>query len=272
MLVLAIITLVLTMTGMGSCNFLVVEGLTWGFLWREQTPEEAAATNRLPHCIRWTEQEKDLFDATWKAATAFAYLSIIVVIISTGTALSLSCTTVDRMYARLLGSLFLALAVFQGLAYISLSSQICTEYDCVLSFGSGITIFAIVVAALTAFYLFMLQPFNETRAAPIAQPKTDDSATHEDETAQSLVIQPSSEMLAIAEPKTDESATHEDDHAKEEEASNFEPTGEPADLEAGSDDAVAEGLEEDDVAEGFDDDDMMDDVPLGTKAEQPGRI
>jgi len=167
---------------MGSCNFLRLGDLQWGFLWREENPMEDEATNRISQCIRWTNTEKDMFDAPWKVAIAFDVLAIITIVISTGVVLSMPCATINPFYANVLGVAYVFASIFMVLVFVSVASELCGTQDCNLSFGAGITIGGIVLCLITATSLFTLHPRRpkKRREQPAEQvaDEENDSKTH----------------------------------------------------------------------------------------------
>jgi len=272
---LSLLALIMSLAGMGSCNFFVAvddqdvvagdgDGLMrWGFLWRESTELEHDATpSRISKCINWSASEKKQFDPTWKTASAFAFLTIITVVITTGVTLSLSCATVNRFYAQVLGSAFVFASVFEILVFIGLASEFCTsnapELQCNLAFGAGIAIGGIVLCLLAALSLFVLVP-----PSPHPKPKTTIPEPDEEEARDAGVV-----AAAERENDADSTVPHEDEedqegiakaHQAEEENAPGNPFGEDEEgiqeSEAGgsaavapSDQAVAAENEFEDVA------------------------
>jgi hypothetical protein len=171
------------MAGMGSCNFLRVNDLGWGFLWREQTAFEAAATERVTECTKYQAYELDSLDPMWKAARAFSYLAIIVMVCATGVVLSLSCATLSKKYLYLLGALFWFAAIFEALTFLVYGADLCSGREsCALSFGAGITVGGIVTMILAGACLVAIP-----RATPRPSPsplygtsERSDNETHEE--------------------------------------------------------------------------------------------
>lgn len=195
---LAVLSLILSLAGMGTCNFFqvsAVDGVAtkWGFFWREETEAEDAATYRIPHCIRWSPDERELFgtDATWTTARAFAFLTVITIVCATGVILSLTCSTISKPYANLLGAIFVVASIFEVLTFIVVGSNLCKKQECTLSFGAGIAIGGITLCLLTAIFLFVLHPpaprkanngdQNQGEQAAAAADDDDDSNTHHEE-------------------------------------------------------------------------------------------
>lgn len=187
-IILAVIAVALSAVGMGSCNFMRVDALGWGFLWREQTEFEDQVTSRKLECTGWRPNEEALFDGMWKAGTAFAYLSLITAVLTAIPVISLSCSTLQGKYTKLCAVSFLLVALFQMLAFLGFGSEICSINKCRVSFGAGITIGAMLFSILTALSLFVVPPLMETVDPPIAGGDggqgDGDNDTHDDEDGQ----------------------------------------------------------------------------------------
>jgi hypothetical protein len=171
---LALFALVLSLAGMGSCNFVSINENGFGLLWREETPSEAAVNTREVHCITFSPDQKDMFDGPWKAGAAFAYLSIIIVVLTAAVTFSLACATINKTSMSLLGAAFLATSITQALAFLIFGSQLCDGNDskCHLSFGSGIAVGGIVLTCLSALSLFFMRsqlPEKAKAAQPVAE-------------------------------------------------------------------------------------------------------
>lgn len=163
-MLIAIAAAVFSISGVGGCNFLSVgegDGDSWGFLWRKQNSLEGDITNRQLHCTGWSEDEKDVMDARYKVALSFAYLTIATMILLIAPVLALSCATLDATSNRLIAMCFLLAALFQGLTFLSIGSQVCQEsFNCKLSFGAGITVGGILLSVLTALALLRVRNWS----------------------------------------------------------------------------------------------------------------
>ncbi|GKZ00952.1 hypothetical protein MPSEU_001046700 [Mayamaea pseudoterrestris] len=170
---LAIIACIFSIAGVGGCNFLTVDGDPWGLLWRQEHFIEGNLTDRKLHCTAWSAYEKDIMDAKYKTGRAFAFFTIITLILGVSPVLALSCATIDKTSLGLLAACFVLATLFQGLVFISFASDICQyDFHCKISFGGGLTVAGMLFCLLTAFCLVRVKPMS-------AMPPTEKVATAE---------------------------------------------------------------------------------------------
>jgi hypothetical protein len=152
-------------------------------LWRQEHFVEGNLTDRKLHCTAWSSYEKGLMDAKYKTGRAFAFFTIITLILAVSPVLALSCATIDAATLRLLAACFLLATFFQALVFISLASYICQdEFHCKISFEGGLTVAGMLFCLMTAFYLVRVKQAShmsmEEKAAPVTGGL---GGTHEEE-------------------------------------------------------------------------------------------
>jgi hypothetical protein len=95
----------------------------------------------------------------------------------------------NQLSTIVLGVGFLTASALQALLFVALASDICDTYDCVLSFGSGLTIGGIVLCLLTGLALFSVEPPSKRKkqatpgevAVPPAETGDSDTLEHHDD-------------------------------------------------------------------------------------------
>ena len=130
----------------------------------------------------------------FKTGRAFAFFTIITLILSVSPVFALSCATIDASSLWLLAFCFLLATLFQGLVFVAFASDICqNQSHCRISFGGGLTVAGMVFCILTAYSLLRVKPMSamspEERPAALVEPNKqdaiqgpsaspDDSSTH----------------------------------------------------------------------------------------------
>ena len=224
-----------------------MDGDSWGLLWRQDHFIEGNYTDRSLHCTAWSEYEKEAMGEKFKTGRAFAFFTIITLILSVSPVFALSCATIDANSLRLLAFCFLLATLFQGLVFVAFASDICQyEFQCRISFGGGLTVAGMVFCVLTAYSLLRVKQVSdmspaERRASPVESDKQgtknpDDSSTHpiDEEDARESNDERQAPMEVIGEEGAEE----------EEEEPRAGTSDIPAEVEAGSrksEDAPAKG-------------------------------
>jgi hypothetical protein len=171
-----------------------VDGDSWGLLWRQEHYIEGNLTDRTLHCTAWSTYEKEGMDAKYKTGRAFAFFTIIILILSVSPVFALSCATIDLTSLRLLAACFLLATLFQTLVFVTFASDVCHESYCKVSFGGGLTVAGMVFCVMTAYYLVRVEKVShdikpeptvagdhgnlEEEGKKETPEKQDDSSTH----------------------------------------------------------------------------------------------
>ena len=137
-------------------------------------------------CTLWEKDERDkLFDASMKAAMAFAILSYITAIVPFIMLLAMSCFTATNLCLGVLVVLFVSACIFQGLSFLAFNSEfVKDDVDGEYTAGTAIGQVGAILAAVTAFLAAKIPAIENTEASTGAH-VTPVTPTDEEEAAES---------------------------------------------------------------------------------------
>lgn len=144
--------------GNNSCYFSIVdlteatgsdleglENVRFG-IWSRQAPPQS---DYYGYCEIYSSYEENFFvDSKWRASRAMAVIANLCGGIAMVIAITLSCTSVAKMWLHIAAFLSFCAGFFQCLVFIYFSSDACDRYSCQFSQGAGVAVGAAVAYLL----------------------------------------------------------------------------------------------------------------------------